>query len=411
MAVAGRVAIRPSGAFDIETSYERLDMVKYQNTLFIAKKAVSGVVPAEGEFWMDCGGTELSEIEKKIRALETPEFIEAEELAALENKKPNSTLWGRVAKAVSILITHLGNKENPHAVTAAQTGALTKDNILNSTVATEAGQYAADAVQLNKEVEGSYAAGVVEEISLINTNLVQRTNTKEASPEKSLANLKETGIYAVRDADDMPNGKTAAILEVNNFAPQNGNYCIQRVVYIEDYKKIYQRRLHQEEGAGAWEEFVSISVFSDALPYIFSYFTSQPFFVISESNQDTMYCNGRGCRRNSSAKALIFKRGGALKDVAVTSGYGIISYTNSDVSCTALTDHGGVSTIQKRTPKGNIVSIGIMGAAWVNTGGTASFPVIAAINGKTHELTNSILYASDPKSYLFILCMADFYLF
>lgn len=171
MAVAGRVAIRPSGAFDIETSYERLDMVKYQNTLFVAKKAASGVVPAEGEFWMDCGGTDLSDIEKKIRALEAPEFTEAEELEGLESKKPNGTLWGRVAKAVSSLIAHLGNKENPHKVTAAQTGALTKDNILNSTVATEAGQAAADAVQLNKEVEGSYAAGVAAEISEINADL------------------------------------------------------------------------------------------------------------------------------------------------------------------------------------------------------------------------------------------------
>ena len=252
---------------------------------------------------------------------------------------------------------------------------------------------------------------VTDAISRINTGLVQRTNTKEANKEKSLANLKETGIYAVKDADDMPNGKSSAVLETNNFSSQNGNYCIQRIVYIEDYKKIYQRRIHQEEGAGAWEEFVSISIFSDALPYIFSYFTSQPFFVISESSQDTMYCNGRGCRRNSSAKALIFKRGGRLKDVSSTSGYGIISYTNSDVSCTELTNYGGISINQRRTPKGNIVSIGIMGAAWVNTGGTVSFPVIATINGKTHELTNPILYAGDPESYLVILCMADFYLF
>ncbi len=411
MAIAGRVGLKPSGVFNMERSYERLDMVKYQNTLFIAKKAVSGVVPVEGEYWMDCGGTDLSDIEKKVGALENPEFTEAEELDALEGKKPNSTLWGKVAKAVSSLIAHLGDNGNPHEVTAAQTGAMTKGDILNSTVATEAGQAAADAVLLNKEVEGSYAAGVAEEISLINTNLVQRTNTKEASPEKSLANLKETGIYAVRDADDMPNGKTSAILEVNNFAPQNGNYCIQRVVYIENYKKIYQRRLHQEDGASAWEEFVSISFLSDVFPYIFKYFTTQPFFVISENTRDTMYCKNRGCVRNSSAKALIFKIGGRLKDVSVKSGYGIISYTNSDISCTALTDYGGLSTVQKHTPRGNIVSIGIMGAAWVSTGGTESFPVIAAINGKTHELTNSILYASDPESYLFILCMADFYLF
>ena len=149
MAVAGRVAIRPRGAFDIGASYKRLDLVKYQNTLFLAKKAVSGVLPAEGEYWMDCGGTDLSDIEKKLAKLEVPEFTEAEELEALEPKKQAGTLWGRVAKAVSSLIAHLGNKNTPHKVTASQTGAMTKGDILNSTVATEAGQAAADAVQLD----------------------------------------------------------------------------------------------------------------------------------------------------------------------------------------------------------------------------------------------------------------------
>lgn len=351
---AGRIGFVIRGVYNAVNTYDFLDVVYYNGASYVAKKLTAGNEPGE-----------------------------------------NNDYWQILVKRADADAELNSESENP-----------VQNKVISAALSEKA-----DETQLDSTVEGSYAAGVAEEISLINTNLVQRTNTKEASPEKSLANLKETGIYAVRDADDMPNGKTSAILEVNNFAPQNGNYCIQRVVYIEDYKKIYQRRLHQEEGAGAWEEFVSISVFSDALPYIFSYYTSQPFFVISESNQDTMYCNGRGCRRNSSAKALIFKRGGALKDVAVTSGYGIISYTNSDVSCTALTDYGGVSTIQKRTPRGNIVSIGIMGAAWVSTGGTESFPVIATVNGKTHELTNPILYADDPESYLFILSIADFYLF
>ena len=367
---AGRVGFLFKGNYDSQALYDFLDVVYYNGSSYVAKKNTIGNDPnRNNEFWhIFAEGADKGDFVLKS------DFATIEEVGIV---KPDGT---------TIIVSEDGTISGNEQI------------IVDSELSNES----ANPVQ-NKVITA--------EFSLINTNLVQRTNTKEASLEKSLANLKETGIYAVRDADDMPNGKTSAILEVNNFAPQNGNYCIQRVVYIEDYKKIYQRRLHQEYGASAWEEFVSISFLSDVLPYIFKYFTTQPFFVISENTEDTMYCKNRGCVRNSSAKALIFKIGGRLKDVSVKSGYGIISYTNSDISCTALTDYGGLSTVQKHTPRGNIVSIGIMGAAWVSTGGTESFPVVATISGKTYELSNSILYTDDPESYLFILSIADFYLF
>lgn len=205
MAIAGRVAIRPRGAYDATVAYERLDMVKYQNTLFIAKKAVSGVTPVEGENWMDCGGTDLSNIEKKLAALENPEFTEAEELAALTSKESHTTLWGKVAKAVSSIITHIGNKNNPHEVTANQVGALTEDNIANSTVVTESG-FAADARQLNKEVEDSFAAGLEEEISLLNQGLVNSLNGFKVYTAPEQLGLVSSDINSlVEIIDKMPN--------------------------------------------------------------------------------------------------------------------------------------------------------------------------------------------------------------
>lgn len=218
MAVAGRVAIKPRGAFDIGASYKRLDLVKYQNTLFLAKKAVSGVLPAEGEHWMDCGGTDLSDFEKKLAKLEFPEFIEAEELEELEPKKQAGTLWGRVAKAVSSLIAHLGNKNNPHKVTASQTGAMTKGDILNSIVATEAGQAAADAVQLNKEVEGSYAAGVAEEISGINANLAKLNGFSVYNSFESLGISEENASY-MDFVEKMPDNSILLCACISDFMP------------------------------------------------------------------------------------------------------------------------------------------------------------------------------------------------
>ena len=76
----------------------------------------------------------------------------------------------------------------------------------------------------------------------------------------TLSNIKDTGLYAVRSALDMPNGNEAAIMEVLNFSPANGNYCIQRVVYISDINTIYQRTVHQENGVGNWVKYSSDSI-------------------------------------------------------------------------------------------------------------------------------------------------------
>ena len=51
---------------------------------------------------------------------QTPTYVQAETLQELTNGEKISAAFGKIAKAVKDLIAHLGNKENPHAVTAAQ---------------------------------------------------------------------------------------------------------------------------------------------------------------------------------------------------------------------------------------------------------------------------------------------------
>ena len=53
-----------------------------------------------------------------------PTYTEATELAGMTSGEKLKTAFGKIAKAISTLITHLGNKANPHSVTASQTGAL-----------------------------------------------------------------------------------------------------------------------------------------------------------------------------------------------------------------------------------------------------------------------------------------------
>lgn len=52
MANAGRVAIVPKGEYSATVAYKRLDLVRYNNDLYIAKKANTGVTPTDSETWM-----------------------------------------------------------------------------------------------------------------------------------------------------------------------------------------------------------------------------------------------------------------------------------------------------------------------------------------------------------------------
>lgn len=52
MATAGKVAPTPKDKFVNGTAYDKLDVVEYNGTLYIAKKASAGVLPDDTEYWM-----------------------------------------------------------------------------------------------------------------------------------------------------------------------------------------------------------------------------------------------------------------------------------------------------------------------------------------------------------------------
>ena len=53
-----------------------------------------------------------------------PTYTEATELTALTSGERLAVAFGKIAKAISVFISHLANKANPHGVTASQTGAV-----------------------------------------------------------------------------------------------------------------------------------------------------------------------------------------------------------------------------------------------------------------------------------------------
>lgn len=181
MANAGRVAIVPKGDWNAEVEYKRLDAVAYNNTLYIAKKAVpAGTVTTNTEYWMKCvvggGGavatTEDAGIVKPdgdtitvdedgtihgaaVNVATTEEagivkagddinvdaagemslktdFTAQADLAELVGTEDRKTFFGKIAKAVSALITHINSKDNPHNVTKANVGLGNCDNTADS---------------------------------------------------------------------------------------------------------------------------------------------------------------------------------------------------------------------------------------------------------------------------------------
>lgn len=55
---------------------------------------------------------------------QTPTYTAAATLAKLTSGEKLSAAMGKIAKAITDLIGHIGNRSNPHGVTAAQAGAL-----------------------------------------------------------------------------------------------------------------------------------------------------------------------------------------------------------------------------------------------------------------------------------------------
>lgn len=52
MATAGRVAMIPKGDYNASTAYQMLDVVRYNNKTYIAKKATTGNLPTDTTYWM-----------------------------------------------------------------------------------------------------------------------------------------------------------------------------------------------------------------------------------------------------------------------------------------------------------------------------------------------------------------------
>lgn len=167
MANAGRVAIVPKGDWNAAAEYKRLDAVAYNNTLYIAKKAVpAGTLPTDTEYWMKCvvggaGSIATTEDAGTVKAgadigvdstgemiLKT-DFTAQTDLAELTGTEDRQTFFGKIAKAVSTLISHIGT-----SATADKAGHV---KLSNSNAVTDSTGLALPATEKNASLDGTMA--------------------------------------------------------------------------------------------------------------------------------------------------------------------------------------------------------------------------------------------------------------
>lgn len=212
MANAGRVAIVPKGDWSAAVEYKRLDAVAFNNTLYIAKKAVpAGTLPTDTEYWMKCvvggaGSIATTEDAGTVKAgadigvdstgemiLKT-DFTAQEELAELTGTEDRKTFFGKIAKAVSTLISHISLN-----ATANKAGHV---KLSSSSAVTDSTGLALPATEKNASLDGTMANQIaalnkslnVESVAVnCNTDVALNVSASKASGRMVHLNVVMTG--------------------------------------------------------------------------------------------------------------------------------------------------------------------------------------------------------------------------
>lgn len=165
MAIAGRVAIVPQGDWSAETEYKRLDEVTYNNTMFIAKKAVpKGTLPTNTEYWSKSivGGVGAIATKEDAGIVKPADGLSIAEDGTLKVSIDGTTLTMDQVNNVIKLADTLKEKIN---------GAFPAANVVNNQITTETG-YALDARQANPNIDGTLAKQVADLNGSLNSTVV-----------------------------------------------------------------------------------------------------------------------------------------------------------------------------------------------------------------------------------------------
>lgn len=181
---AGKVAFTPKGDYSSAVTYEYLDTVVYNGNAYAALKTTAGNAPEEGsKYWilLARGGTSVpvatEDIKGAVKASEDigvdsdakmvlkTDFTEQTNLTDIQSGESRNTFFGKIAKAVSELISHINVK--------ASTSATGHVKLSDSSAVTDSTGLALPATEKNASISGTMA----NQISELNTNLSKAITT------------------------------------------------------------------------------------------------------------------------------------------------------------------------------------------------------------------------------------------
>lgn len=181
---AGKIAFTPKGDYSSAVTYEYLDTVVYNGNAYAALKTTTGNAPEEGsEYWrlLARGGTSVPVategtegvvkasddigVNSDAKMILRTDFTPQENLTELESGVSRNTFFGKIAKAVSELISHINVK--------ASTSATGHVKLSDSSAVTDSTGLALPATEKNASISGTMA----NQISELNTNLTKTNQT------------------------------------------------------------------------------------------------------------------------------------------------------------------------------------------------------------------------------------------
>lgn len=151
----------------LDTLKEVADAIEENETVVEALDAAIGKKADQAELDGHVGNDTIHITATEREEWNNPTYMEADTLSVLSSGDKISTVFGKIAKAVSTLINHIG--------TVATTGVMGHVKLTNGTSVIEDG-YALDARQANASIEGTLA----NQIDMLNTNL-SNVSPKEGS--------------------------------------------------------------------------------------------------------------------------------------------------------------------------------------------------------------------------------------
>lgn len=249
MAIAGRVAIVPKGDWSAETEYKRLDEVTYNNTMFIAKKAVpKGTLPTNAEYWSKSivGGVGAIATKEDAGIVKPADGLSIAEDGTLKVSIDGTTLTMDQVNNVIKLADTLKEKIN---------GAFPAANVVNNQITTETG-YALDARQANPDLDGTLAKQISDLNGSLNTVFYAIKETKDANnADPGIARMPPNSNYDTSTNNPFPNFHT--ILLTIPFVELGSGYAIQIGVSIASQ---YNGKLAvRVKDSGNWQDWNVIS--------------------------------------------------------------------------------------------------------------------------------------------------------